>query len=256
MNEQDIEQRWRAQSTEQPSGRVDAAIRAAARRELRRRPAWLRYAPLAAAASVGVIAILLVRQSPHEEPTRVAPIDVPTVPATSLTPLPPAAETPAVAPPPGAAPTVAPPARKIAPTPPAAEPARAEAQQRSAETRQASAEQQARDSAPAAIAAGAADIAYTNGEAPTLPARLVELITADAAAVAEVDPQDVEIVSWESVTWSDGSLGCRTRGEVAIQVLTPGYRVQVLAGGEPLVYHTDREGLVRLCSTVRSRAPR
>lgn len=266
MNEQDIERHWRARSNEMPDERVDAAIRAAARRELRRRPAWMRYAPLAAAASVGVIAILLVRLSPQENLARVAPPAQPAAPVTPapVTPAPPStpptaapAEAPraTAAPPTSAAPAAAPPAaptRKVAPSPPPAplaEAARAEAQQRSAELR-------ARDSATAAMAAGAADSDYTNGDSVALPARLVELITADAAAAAEVDPQEVEIVSWEPVTWSDGSLGCRTRGEVAIQVLTPGYRVQVLAAGEPLVYHTDREGLVRRCSTVRSRVPR
>lgn len=277
MSEQDIEQRWRAQSTETPGERIDTAIRAAARRNVRRRPAWSRYAPLAAAASVGVIAILLVRQSPHEDPTRVAPIDTqvvteeavtedvatptapPALPAPSpatfpAEPPPPSpAEAPAAAPPTAAAPAPAPPAVAGDAAPTAAVPSTERAQ---AATELRSAGSKAHVSAPAAVAADAAVSAYTNGEAQALPARLVELITADAAAVADVDPQDVEIVSWEAVTWSDGSLGCRTRGEMAIQVLTPGYRVQVLAGGQPLVYHTDRRDLVRLCRTVSTLEPR
>lgn len=272
MSDQDIEQRWRAQSTEIPGERIDAAIRAAARRDIRRRPAWTRYAPLAAAASVGVIAILLVRQSPREDLTRVAPIGAqvieaddtaaPAAPAPQLPPAieaPPAAAAPAAAPPAAAPPVPA--ARKAvppAPAPPAvasdtASTAAVTGTERApAATERRSAEMQRRASAPAAVAADAVVSAYANGEAQALPARLVELITADAASVARVGAQQVEIVSWESVTWSDGSLGCRTRGEIAIQVLTPGYRVQVRAGGETLEYHTDQHELVRLCRTLKA----
>lgn len=289
MNEQDIERQWRAASTETPVERIDAAIRAAARRDVRRRPAWSRYAPLAAAASVGVIAILLVRQSPHEDLTREAPIDAQVMTEEALTedvaapaapaapPAPSPAEAPAAAPASAGdsmesrrsasveAPAVA--AQRAAEAPAAVErktappapdtlpvptgiPARAEAEQRGVASK-------ARATAPAAAdvdvtdrpSPGAAGV-YANGEAQALPSRLLELIAADAAAVADVDPRDVEIVSSEAVTWSDGSLGCRARGEIAIQVLTPGYRVQVVAGGQPLVYHTDRRDLVRLCRTI------
>lgn len=260
MSEQDIERQWRAASTETPGERIDAAIRAAARRNMQRRPAWSRYVPLAAAASVGVVAILLVRQSPHEDLTRVAPITAPVVteesvaedavaPAVPDAPTAPAASQRAPASPAAAE-------RKTAPPVPDAFPARAtpDAGVARAEAEQRSIAAMARAPAPAAAAADSAEVAadatagtHANGEAQLLPARLVELITADAAAVADVDPQDVEIVSWEAITWSDGSLGCRTRGEMAIQVLTPGYRVQVLAGGQSLVYHTDRRDLVRLC---------
>jgi len=277
MSEHDVERRWRAQSTETPSERVDAAIRAAARRDLRRRPAWTRYAPLAAAASVGVIAILLVRQSPREDLTRVAPVDAQVMTeealreenaagvdsATSGTtgaPRPAPAEAPpaatqsaashADATPPAV--PAAPAARKAAAPAPEPPPVAREA----APVTQRSTEMRARIPAPAAVAAQASAVADANGEAPALPARLIELITADAAAVAEVDPQDVRILGWQSVTWSDGSLGCRTPGELAIQVLTPGYRVQVLAGALALEYHTDAHDLVRLCRGGEARGTR
>jgi len=261
MNDQDIERLWRAQSTETPGERIDAVIRAAARRDLRRRPYWTRYAPLAAAASVGVIAILLVRQSPREDLTRVAPVDAQVMteealgePAATQSAETEAAGAPAAAP-------AAPAARKLAPPAPeppmvardsAASPAvpstvQSASDRPSGAGTQRSAEMRARVPAPAAVKAQAAADAHANGETPALPERLIELITADAAAVAQIDPRDVRILQWESVTWSDGSLGCRTPGEMAIQVLTPGYRVQVLAGALALEYHTDARDLVRLC---------
>ena len=273
MNDQDIERLWRAQSTETPGERIDAVIRAAARRDLRRRPAWTRYAPLAAAASVGVIAILLVRQSPREDLTRVAPVGAPVVTEDALRDRTAAGDDSAASVPaatPRSAEAEAPPAATqsaatqatAAPAAPAARKAAAPAPEPPPVAREAapgvqrSTEMRARIPAPAAVAAQASAVADANGEAPALPARLIELITADAAAVAEVDPQDVRILEWQAVTWSDGSLGCRTPGELAIQVLTPGYRVQVLAGALALEYHTDAHDLVRLCHRGEARGTR
>jgi len=77
--DQELGRRWRRQSLEEPSSSTDARIRAAARqaiassapygsREARHRSRWTRrFMPLAAAASVALLAVGLVRLIPREQ---------------------------------------------------------------------------------------------------------------------------------------------------------------------------------------------
>ena len=76
--DQELARRWRRQSLEEPSSSTDARIRAAAReaiassapsgsREARNRSRWTRFMPLAAAASVALLAVGLVRLIPREQ---------------------------------------------------------------------------------------------------------------------------------------------------------------------------------------------
>jgi len=75
--DQEVNRRWREQSAEEPSHLLDARIRAAARHTIanpdaqgggaRRSSPWTRFAPLAAAASVALLAMGLVRLIPREE---------------------------------------------------------------------------------------------------------------------------------------------------------------------------------------------
>jgi hypothetical protein len=76
--DRDVTRRWREQATEQPLPATDARIRAAAREALRASAVaspdatrhgrrWSRYVPLAAAASVALLAVGLVRLIPRDE---------------------------------------------------------------------------------------------------------------------------------------------------------------------------------------------
>ena len=64
-----------------------------------------------------------------------------------------------------------------------------------------------------------------------------------AAAIADlfrdtgVDPDDIEVVVHEQVTWRDGSLGCPKPGMFYTQALVEGYRIVLQAGGEEVAYH-------------------
>jgi hypothetical protein len=64
-----------------------------------------------------------------------------------------------------------------------------------------------------------------------------------AAAIADlsretgVDPDDVQVVVNEQVTWRDGSLGCPEPGMMYTQALVDGYRIVLRAGGEEVAYH-------------------
>ncbi|MBV6423662.1 MAG: hypothetical protein NAOJABEB_01463 [Steroidobacteraceae bacterium] len=271
----ELERRWRGLSTEEPGPTIDEAIRAAARRTaaqgaMRRRPTWQRVTPFAAAAAVGVIAFVLVRQSPAPAP---APARMPvpaatTAPATTTAPAATTAPAPSAVAPTAVEPS-APAPRQAAtsdlPTTQAKAPPSAATESSAREIAQ---KQRSAEPAPPPKASTADEIAgMLRAHAPAaaraievpaparahgegdegLPAHLADRVRADAATRLGVDPDAVTLVRAEAVTWSDGSLGCRTPGEMAIQVLTPGFRVVVEAGGTQLVYHTDTRDQVRFC---------
>jgi hypothetical protein len=64
-----------------------------------------------------------------------------------------------------------------------------------------------------------------------------------AAAIADlsrdtgVDPDAIQVVVNERVTWRDGSLGCPEPGMMYTQALVEGYRIVLRAEGEEVAYH-------------------
>ena len=84
-----------------------------------------------------------------------------------------------------------------------------------------------------------------------VPSDLLEAITADAAERANVQPEEVTVLSAESVTWSDGSLGCPEPGMMYTQALVPGYRVVVEAGGTQMSFHASERGDFRFCANPK-----
>ena len=70
------------------------------------------------------------------------------------------------------------------------------------------------------------------------------------AALLKLTPADLKVVQAESVLWRDGCLGVSTPGMMCAQVITPGYRVVVSAGGKQYEFHTDQSG-----SAIRQAPP-
>ena len=70
--------------------------------------------------------------------------------------------------------------------------------------------------------------------APRAVVRAVE----DLAASLGVDTGDVEVVSVEEVTWSDGSRGCAEPGTAYTQALIDGSRITLRVGGQTYEYHS------------------
>lgn len=70
-----------------------------------------------------------------------------------------------------------------------------------------------------------------------VPRRDVLLSVEDLAATLVVDPAEVEVVSVEDVTWSDGSRGCAEPGMSYTQALVDGSRITLRAGGKTYEYH-------------------
>ena len=69
---------------------------------------------------------------------------------------------------------------------------------------------------------------------------MLEQIRADAAQSAGVALDHVKVRTVESVTWSDGSLGCPEPGMMYTQALVRGYRIRVDAAGTMLGNHAGR----------------
>lgn len=82
------------------------------------------------------------------------------------------------------------------------------------------------------------------GEVPT---ELLEAIVADAAQRSGVETDQIEVITAEAVTWSDGSIGCPEPGMMYTQALVPGYRVVLDVGGEELNFHASQTGDFRFC---------
>jgi hypothetical protein len=80
-----------------------------------------------------------------------------------------------------------------------------------------------------------------------VPQELLEIVLADLARRLDVKPDEIAVAKVESVTWSDTSLDCPQPGTMYAQVLTPGYRIVLKAGGEVYEYRTAREQYVILC---------
>ena len=52
-----------------------------------------------------------------------------------------------------------------------------------------------------------------------------------------INEDQIAFVSFEMVTWPDGGLGCPRPGEVYIQIMVEGYRIQLSYDGEIYDFH-------------------
>ena len=77
----------------------------------------------------------------------------------------------------------------------------------------------------------------------------------DAAARTGLRADQLRVVKVESVTWSDGSLGCPEPDLMYPQMLMPGFRISIEADGKLLDYHADQRGTVLWCPAERAVAP-
>ena len=69
-----------------------------------------------------------------------------------------------------------------------------------------------------------------------------------AAEDSGVPADEIEVVTAESVTWSDGSLGCPEPGMGYTQALVPGYRVVLDVAGDQVSYHAAEGGDFFACA--------
>jgi hypothetical protein len=73
-----------------------------------------------------------------------------------------------------------------------------------------------------------------------------------ARTIGLADPTALS-VDVESVTWSDGSLGCPMPGMVYTQALVPGWRLVVTDSARRWTYHASRSGAWVQCAAGTAR---
>lgn len=78
---------------------------------------------------------------------------------------------------------------------------------------------------------------------------------ADASARSKLPVEQLRIAWVDAVTWPDSSLGCPRPGMQAMQVLTPGQRVRVMASATPYDFHLGPRGAWVFCPPDRAVAP-
>jgi len=90
---------------------------------------------------------------------------------------------------------------------------------------------------------------FDAGEMEAPPPELAAVVVSDVASEQGLLPEDVAFLICEPAEWSDAGLGCPGTGTVYAQVITPGYRILVEAGGIKYEVHTDEMGeSVVLCN--------
>lgn len=89
-----------------------------------------------------------------------------------------------------------------------------------------------------------------------VPAELLAGIRADLAQRTGAADASIELIEAERVRWPDSSLGCPQPGQGYLQVITPGYRLLMRAGGEEHSYHASERGHFVLCKRPAAQPPR
>lgn len=83
----------------------------------------------------------------------------------------------------------------------------------------------------------------------------IEAALQNALHLTKIVKSKLRIVSTESVTWPDGSLGCPQEDTMYSQALVPGFRIVIQAGERQLDYHASTDGGLVLCPPERATPP-
>jgi len=80
------------------------------------------------------------------------------------------------------------------------------------------------------------------------PPRALQAVLADAATRSGVDRGNLQVPRMEPAEWPDSGLGCPQPGQLYLQVITPGWLIEVQGGGKIFEYHTDGDDRFVLCA--------
>lgn len=76
---------------------------------------------------------------------------------------------------------------------------------------------------------------------------MVQMAVDDLAARLQIDADAITVVSAQPMEWRDSSLGCPSPSESYMQVITPGYKIDLYVNDTLYPYHTDANSRVVLC---------
>jgi len=76
---------------------------------------------------------------------------------------------------------------------------------------------------------------------------LVEKAKEDLAQRFSIPVIQINLIEAVEVEWSDSSLGCPQPDMFYLQVIMPGYRIQLESGGNMYEYHSNRDTYVIYC---------
>ena len=76
----------------------------------------------------------------------------------------------------------------------------------------------------------------------------LQAVLADAATRSGVDRGNFQVTRTEPAEWPDSGLGCPQPGQLYLQVITPGWLIEVQGGGKIFEYHTDGDDRFVLCA--------
>lgn len=76
--------------------------------------------------------------------------------------------------------------------------------------------------------------------------KVVALAIDDLATRLKISPKEVLVIGLEKVQWPDSCLGIHEPGVQCLDVITPGYRLFLRAGGKIWVYHTGENSVRRV----------
>jgi hypothetical protein len=81
---------------------------------------------------------------------------------------------------------------------------------------------------------------------------VIEKAKEDLAQRLSISVTRINLIEAVEVVWSNSSLGCPQPGMEYLQVLTPGYRIQLESGGNIYEYHSNRDTYVIYCENPAS----
>lgn len=80
--------------------------------------------------------------------------------------------------------------------------------------------------------------------------KLIEQAKQDLAQRLVIPTTQIILTEATAVEWSDSSLDCPQPGMEYLQVITPGYRIVLEAGGTQYEYHSNRDAYIVYCENT------
>ena len=76
---------------------------------------------------------------------------------------------------------------------------------------------------------------------------LITNVKADLAGRLSLPAEEITLLEYTEVEWSDSSMDCPEPGMSYLQVITPGYRIILQANGNSYEYHSNRDSYFVYC---------